>query len=164
MHQNTGASPGDLLGMDASTLALLNNDFDFSTMSDPTWLAMEDNSLTDLHQSITSSTSGSWVNSSLGGSPEQFDPLGTISVSSVLSPNVTLEHADSICSSSGPKRINKQSLVPEAVGTEGLLWGNIENNQAGMEIGEDPFMGWADKRATQTTEEYGWVLSHVGQL
>lgn len=29
---------------------------------------------------------------------------------------------------------------------------------------DDPFMGWASKRASQIVEDYGWVLSHVETL
>lgn len=29
---------------------------------------------------------------------------------------------------------------------------------------EDPFMGWASKRATKAVDDYGWVLSHVETL
>jgi hypothetical protein len=29
---------------------------------------------------------------------------------------------------------------------------------------EDPFMGWTSQRTSQISEDYGWVLSHVGSL
>jgi hypothetical protein len=163
MHENVTASLQDSLGIDASSLDLLNTDFDFGPMSDPTWLAMEDASLSDLHQSITSSSSASWVNS-LSGSPEHSESLGGISASMNLSSAVILEQGDSMSLCRGPTTLNEHISVPETLGTGSVGWANMEGNHSGLESGEDPFMGWADKRAMQTTEEYGWVLSHVGQL
>ena len=44
---------------------------------------------------------------------------------------------------------------------QNLLWSHPENT---MVASDDPFMGWATKRASQVVEDYGWVLSHVGTL
>ncbi|KUJ19015.1 uncharacterized protein LY89DRAFT_510444 [Mollisia scopiformis] len=37
-------------------------------------------------------------------------------------------------------------------------------NDQSLSCSEDPFMGWASKRASQMFDEYNWVLSHVETL
>ncbi len=44
---------------------------------------------------------------------------------------------------------------------QNLLWPHPEDT---ITVSDDPFMGWATKRASQVVEDYGWVLSHVGTL
>jgi hypothetical protein len=38
------------------------------------------------------------------------------------------------------------------------------HNEQTLACSEDPFMGWASKRANQMFDEYNWVLSHVETL
>lgn len=38
------------------------------------------------------------------------------------------------------------------------------HNEQTLACSEDPFMGWANKRASQMFDEYNWVLSHVETL
>jgi hypothetical protein len=165
MYDTGGGSIGTSLPANASSLDSLNTDFDFSIINDPTWLSMEDSSLLDLHQSMTASSSGSWLDNSLnGGSPEGANSISGMSQSTILSPNMTLERIDLVSSCRGHAQPIEQTSVPATLQTEGVVRPDVEHNRSAMDHGEDPFMGWADKRAIQTTEEYGWVLSHVGQL
>ena len=41
---------------------------------------------------------------------------------------------------------------------------NLAQSLATFNASDDPFMGWASKRASHLFDDYGWVLSHVEAL
>lgn len=43
-------------------------------------------------------------------------------------------------------------------------WPSDELTDMQSQVSEDPFMGWASKRASHLFDDYGWVLSHVEAL
>ena len=43
-------------------------------------------------------------------------------------------------------------------------WPNSGDPEPPIPVSEDPFMGWASKRASHLFDDYGWVLSHVEAL
>lgn len=51
--------------------------------------------------------------------------------------------------------------------TESTASSSISPSLSVLEIhvsADDPFMGWANKRASHNFDDYGWVLSHVENL
>jgi hypothetical protein len=48
-------------------------------------------------------------------------------------------------------------------GEKSLALATVESEEAVL-CSEDPFMGWASKKANHLFDDYGWVLSHVEHL
>jgi hypothetical protein len=158
-----------LVGACEPSVDLLGANFDFSAMEDLSWLTAEDNSsLLDLSSSITTAGSVSWTDSP-GSSDTSLQSYlsNPVEEKPILSPNALVHTVHSLKPSNSNVLVSGRSSTSttnEAESSESSLWPDIDENLAGVECGENPFMGWADKRAHQTIEEYGWVLSHVGQL
>jgi hypothetical protein len=166
VHDTARAPQSSLLGQETPSVDSFNADFEFSTMNNPTWFTTQDNSsLLDLSRSITTSSSGSWADSPFSNDVSNHcDPSDAIVGSAILSTNVAVQQTHPSKTRKSDTLVSEQRSMAVTDQTSGLVWPGFEPNQPGMEYGEDPFMGWADKRASQTIEEYDWVLSHVEQL
>lgn len=55
-------------------------------------------------------------------------------------------------------------VVPEEAHHEDALTMTVPSVVGDPVSADDPFMGWATKRASNLADEYGWVLSHVQAL
>ncbi|KAF4629768.1 hypothetical protein G7Y89_g8378 [Cudoniella acicularis] len=87
--------------------------------------------------------------------PEQR--FGNSRTSHLLSPS----HQDSPTPSDETPDQTYTALVPDA-----LTQNSLEQGQSGEALmcSDDPFMGWASKKAHHLFDDYGWVLSHVENL
>ena len=141
---------------------------DQPTPNDALWLGSNDNSFLDLHHSITTSSSGSWADSPYSNEASQstYD-LQTSGNTLSSPPNVPTEVTHSFeFTSIDTTATNVQPSM--GFGFEHpideLMWPTFDSVEPNLGNGDDPFMGWGEKRESQTTEEYGWVLSHVEKL
>jgi hypothetical protein len=53
-------------------------------------------------------------------------------------------------------------LLGKSVGTSLIHFAG--QSEEALMCNEDPFMGWASKKANHLFDDYGWVLSHVENL
>lgn len=98
---------------------------------------------------------------------ESIPTISDITATDHLMDGMTIEQPVALQQSFPPEMFLAQELhaVPEEIHAE------CESVPMPQELPllachatEDPFMGWASKRASSLLDEYGWVLSHVEAL
>jgi hypothetical protein len=60
-----------------------------------------------------------------------------------------------------------ETTTSETTTSETTAGPSLSPSLSGLEVpvsADDPFMGWASKRASHNFDDYGWVLSHVENL
>ncbi|KAG9239008.1 hypothetical protein BJ875DRAFT_276251 [Amylocarpus encephaloides] len=159
----------DLFSSAEARLTAQSNDF-WSGDQASVLCDQNNDSLLNLHNPLTMTSSGSWT----GTRGSSDSPYSNSEFQTSIAGDITL--LPPVHENGSPQTKVHQSTPPSMPTAEcfppqswedsanSLVWPSLDEADQPLECGDDPFMGWSNKRARQDIEDYSWVLSHVEQL